>query len=197
MFMEKAGDTPVKTIAVWANQMQNSASLLGLNSLLFGGLTIRGMTRARIDCTAEVLGWIPLCGTSTLAPSSRRVLPRLKRRHVRRRVTAAAPLTSPRRHRREVAPVRTSSHDMPSHADRLPTAGRPRPRGAATGGAANRHRRPSDDEGGDYARCWEAHPQAARERHVRRRGSTVARVGQPAQPAEGSDSRGDFHCQRR
>jgi len=37
----KAGEAPVKPIDVWANQTQKSASLLGLDSPLFGATTIR------------------------------------------------------------------------------------------------------------------------------------------------------------
>jgi len=36
----KAGEAPVKPIDVWANQTQKSASLLGLDSPLFGATTI-------------------------------------------------------------------------------------------------------------------------------------------------------------
>jgi len=36
----KAGEAPVKRIDVWANQSQKSASLLGMDSPLFGAPTI-------------------------------------------------------------------------------------------------------------------------------------------------------------
>jgi len=36
----KAGEAPVKPIDVWANQTQKRASLLGLDSPLFGATTI-------------------------------------------------------------------------------------------------------------------------------------------------------------
>jgi len=39
--LSRAGETPVKPIAVWANQTQKSASLLGRDSPLFGATTIQ------------------------------------------------------------------------------------------------------------------------------------------------------------
>jgi len=40
VFQKKAGETPVKPIAVWANQTQSSENSLGLDSTFLGGMTV-------------------------------------------------------------------------------------------------------------------------------------------------------------
>jgi len=49
----KAGEAPIQPIDVWANQTQKRASLLGLDSPLFGATTIAFCT------TTDVLGQSP------------------------------------------------------------------------------------------------------------------------------------------
>jgi len=78
-----AGETPVKPIAVWANQTQNGASLLGLDFRLFLGTTIAfPVSRGRLAQTVQGRvhrPWlsgsahIPHCGPPWRSPRVRKL----------------------------------------------------------------------------------------------------------------------------